>query len=273
MRLFVASCLSLLALCALQSKGEAEIVLTTSTYTQNFDSLGINATANAFSSTVGTISPIPNLTSWDGAKVGGNGTTSVAMSISDGNSTSGGMYSFGAASGADRALGVIASGTNIMGFGFQLRNNTGTTITGLDISFTQENWRSSTTSQNTVTAGWALGSGSITSANYITAVGFNAVSGLNLVGPAAVATNGALNGNDVANQVARSASITGLTLAQGDSIFFRWVDANDTGNDAGLAIDNFSLTAFSSSAVPEPATLSLLGVAIGLGAVARYRRK
>jgi hypothetical protein len=222
---------------------------------------------------VGTISPIPNLTSWDGAKVGGTGTTSVALSISDGGASSGGLYSFGAALASDRALGAIASGTNIMGFGFQLRNNTGATITALDIAFTQENWRSSTSVQNTITAGWALGSGSINSGNYMTASGFNSVVDLNLVGPAAVASNGALNGNDAANQVARSTSITGLALAQGDSIFFRWIDANDSGNDAGLAIDNFSLTAFSSSAVPEPATLSLLGVAIGLGAVSRFRRK
>ena len=41
-----------------------------------------------------------------------------------------------------------------------------------------------------------------------------------------------------------------------------------TGNNR---LDNIQFNA--SSAVPEPATLSLLGVAIGLGAVARFRRK
>ena len=273
MRLIVTGLFALLALFALQLSARAEIVLTTSTYTQDFDSLGTTTVAGAFSSTIGTISPIPNLTSWDGAKVAGTGTTSTALTANSGAATSGGLYSFGANAAVDRALGAIASGTNTMGFGFQLRNNTGSTITGLDISFTQENWRSSTSQQNTITAGWALGSGSITSGNYLTANGFNAVADLNLVGPNPVTTNGALDGNDAANQVARSTSISGLSLAQGDSIFFRWVDTDNSGSDAGLAIDNFSLTAFSSSAVPEPATLSLLGVAIGLGAVARFRRK
>ena len=270
MRLIVTGLFALLALFALQLSARAEIVLTTSTYTQDFDSLGTTNTSSAFSGT--TISPIPKLTDWDGARVGGTG-ASANLIADNGAGNSGGLYSYGAAGGADRALGALASGTNTMGFGFQLRNNTGSTITGLDISFTQENWRSSTSQQNTITAGWALGSGSITSGNYLTANGFNAVADLNLVGPNPVTTNGALDGNDAANQVARSTSISGLSLAQGDSIFFRWVDTDNSGSDAGLAIDNFSLTAFSSSAVPEPATLSLLGVAIGLGAVARFRRK
>jgi hypothetical protein len=272
MRLIFTSLFALLAVVALQLSARAEIVLTTSTYTQNFDSLGTTSTTSAFSGT--TISQIPKLTDWDGARVGGSG-TSANLIADNGAGNSGGLYSYGAAGGADRALGALASGTNIMGFGFQLRNNTGAAITSIDIAFTQENWRSSTSNQNTIVAGWSLTSAAVTSSSYLTAASteFSTVAALNLVGPAPVTTNGALDGNLASNQVSRSASITGLSLAQGESIFFRWTDANDVGNDAGLAIDNFTLTAFSSSAVPEPATLSLLGVAIGLGAVARFRRK
>ena len=76
MRLIVTGLFALLALFALQLSARAEIVLTTSTYTQDFDSLGTTTVAGAFSSTIGTISPIPNLTSWDGAKIAGTGTTS-----------------------------------------------------------------------------------------------------------------------------------------------------------------------------------------------------
>ena len=50
------------------------------------------------------------------------------------------------------------------------------------------------------------------------------------------------------NTVAVSATISGLTWAPGDSLFIRWNDFNDAGNDAGVAIDNLSMIA----TVPEP---------------------
>ena len=49
MRLIVTGLFALLALFALQLSARAEIVLTTSTYTQDFDSLGTTTVAGAFS--------------------------------------------------------------------------------------------------------------------------------------------------------------------------------------------------------------------------------
>jgi PEP-CTERM motif len=67
------------------------------------------------------------------------------------------------------------------------------------------------------------------------------------------------------------ATVGGLSWAPGQSLWLRWTDANDAGNDHGLAIDNVSVEA--SGAVPEPSTLTMFGVgALGLaGAV--YRRR
>lgn len=271
MRFCIATMLALLGSTAISSRANAEIVLNTLTYSQNFDSLGTSNVAAVFSATTGTIAAVPNVNNeWDGAKIGGTGTTATDFNANNGAANSGSLYNFGATGSSDRALGAIASGSNIMAFGFQLTNNTGDTIRQITISFTQENWRSSTSAINTLTAGWALGGGSVTSANYLNATGFNSIADLNLVGPAPGATNGALDGNLSANQVARSTTLGGIEVAQGQSIFFRWQDVNDQGNDAGLAIDNFSLSVTS---VPEPASLALMGTVLGAGGLLRFRRK
>lgn len=271
MRFCIATMVALFGSAAISTRAQAEIVLATSTYTQNFDTLGTSNVAGVFSATVGAIAAVPNVNNeWDGAKIAGTGVAATNFVADNGAANSGALYSFGATGNSDRALGAIASGTNTMAFGFQLTNNTGDTIRQISISFTQENWRSSTNAINTHTAGWALGSGTVTSANYLTASGFNSIADLNLVGPAAVATNGALDGNLSANQVARSTTLSGIEVAQGQSIFFRWQDFNDAGNDAGLAIDNFSLSVTS---VPEPASLALMGTVLGAGGLFRFRRK
>ncbi len=64
------------------------------------------------------------------------------------------------------------------------------------------------------------------------------------------ATAAALDGNASANRIGISHTIAGLTLADGATFWIRWTDVNDSGNDHGLAIDDFSLTA---TLAPPPA--------------------
>ncbi|MFN7733585.1 MAG: PEP-CTERM sorting domain-containing protein [Pirellula sp.] len=276
MKRLLATTLLAMGLIAFPTIARGEIVLNTlGTYSQNFDGLPTTTQTNYFSATAGTIRSILGADDWDGAKIAGNGATGPNLIADAGGGNTGAIYSYGQAGNTDRALGSIASAGNIMGYGFALRNNTGVVIDALTIQFTQENWRSSTSAVNTMTFG--LGDSTMaTGANYLTAASFESITALNLVGPDPVASNGALNGNDPANQVARSTTITtfkGAALAfnPGDVLYFRWQDANDPANDAGLAIDNFSLTAFSS--VPEPTSLALVGVALGAGSWFRFRRR
>ena len=72
---------------------------------------------------------------------------------------------------------------------------------------------------------------------------------------------GALNGNDSANRVAINNSIAGINLADTSTIWFRWVGADATGNDYGLGVDDFVITAI--TPVPEPAEWGLI-CAVGL---------
>jgi hypothetical protein len=267
------------ALGMMVSTAPAAVILTTSMYAENFDGTIADATTVSahFSATAGVQNSIPGgsvgTSGWDGVKTAGTGATNMNFVVDNGSSNSGALYSYGSTiSGAtpfdpERALGAVASGSNIATFGVEIVNGTGATIDDLKISYTGEFWRSSTSASgtpNTLTFGYAVGaSGSTT---YLTAAATGLVA-LDLVGPTPVAANGALDGDLPANQSPHSAVLSGLNLLNGQSLYIRWADVNDQGNDAGLAVDDFKAVV-----VPEPASLSLLGLA-GLALVGLVRRR
>lgn len=76
--------------------------------------------------------------------------------------------------------------------------------------------------------------------------------------------SGTADGN--VNFQLKSGVIDSLSLDPGSTIWIRWTDIDHTGNDHGLAIDDFSATF---TTVPEPATMAILG----LGLLALRRRK
>src|SRR5437660_356417 len=76
------------------------------------------------------------------------------------------------------------------------------------------------------------------------------------------ATAAALDGNNAANRTVLGPTVlTGVSLNPGDSIFLRWRDIDDSGNDHALAVDDFTLTANAVGA-PEPSTAALIGLAV-----------
>ncbi|NCZ97118.1 hypothetical protein EBZ02_08220, partial [bacterium] len=224
--------------------------LNVDSYTQTFDALGTTSIAGAISSTVGTQTSLAvatgssTLNGWYATKIAGTGTAATAITADTGSGTSGLVYSYGAASATDRALGMLASGSNIMAIGALIKNDTGVTINSIKMSFTAEFWRSSTSVQNVLTCAIGKVDGStITTANFLTEPSAIPLVRGNITGPAFVTSNGALDGNAVANQVAFTDVVIPLQLAPGETGFVRWSDVNDGGNDAGLAIDNLRMTA------------------------------
>lgn len=244
-----------LALCAgatLAASNAAAVTLTTSTYTQNFNTLASSGTGNV--SAIG----------WLSAETGAN--ANATYTAGTGSSNTGDTYSFGTTA-ADRALGGLRSGNLIPLFGAQFTNALGRTITQFDIAFTGELYRLGTTGRGRDTLAFQYS----TNATSLTSGTYTGVAALNFTTPNLTGAIGARDGNLAANRTALSATIAGLTLAQGESLFIRFVDIDVTGADDGLAIDDFSLSA--TTAVPEPATWALMIAGFSLVGAAKRRRR
>jgi hypothetical protein len=248
---------------------EAQVFILNTTgptaYSQNFDGLGQASILGAFSSTIGTpthisgLSGITGLEGWHGAKCAGTSTANSELIADEGSSNTGSIYSYGANTSSDRALGVLASGPNTMVIGFLFQNNTGSTLDTLTLSFTAEFWRSSTTTQNVLQFGYGKVDGTtVTTSNFLTASSSSTLASLNITGPAAAGSSAALDGNAVGNRTAfTDVALGGLNLAQGETLYLRWADTNDGGSDAGLALDDLS---FGVTPLPEPAHLALVAI-------------
>lgn len=93
--------------------------------------------------------------------------------------------------------------------------------------------------------------------------------GFDWTSPVFSGTAGAVDGNTT-GRVAGVGGTVATSWASGDTLWVRWTERNDFGNDHALAIDNLSLTV---TPVPEPETYAMLlaGLAV-LGGVARRRR-
>ncbi|SDM38906.1 DUF5689 domain-containing protein [Siphonobacter aquaeclarae] len=240
--------------CLLAGVAGAQISLTGSTYTENFNFLP------------STGSPTwQNNANGDGAstfgKVGVYGSrtgTGTTILTGTGSSNSGGLYSFGTDS--DRALGSIGSSNAAAGnFAYALRfvNNTGAIVTSFNLSYYGEQWRVAATTPNTAT--FSYKTGAFTSVDPASALpaGYTAVSALDFTSPVTGSTAGALNGNLAANRVLISSSVSNLQVLPGEEIVLRWYDPDHTGADQGLSIDDVTITITTQSASTPVLTSSV----------------
>ena len=112
--------------------GSGSVNLTTlgSAYTQDFDTLANTGTAN-------------NLTinGWYLNETGTSSANNGQYNTGTGSGTGGDVYSFGAVASTERAFGTLFSGTLNSTIGAQFTNNTGSTVTSLDVSYIGEMWR------------------------------------------------------------------------------------------------------------------------------------
>jgi len=229
--------------------------------TENFDTLAATGTTAPY--TQGQTIPGFYFTNF-----GGTGGLQTTYRISNGISGTGGTYSFGAGGITDRAFGSLASSTTgTIQFGVQIKNDTNKVITNFTVDYIGEQWRNGgNVNSQKLTFDYSTNATSLTTGTYTTE------SALDFTSPIANNSVSILDGNAVLNRTAINSTVNLSTpLAAGSSLWLRWTDIKDAGNNHGLAIDNFS---FRATAVPAPSSVAVmaLGGLMPMLAIARRRR-
>ena len=215
---------------------------------QLFDSLASTGTSNV----------LPP--GWHLTELGTGGAAEGSYVAGTGSSNAGGAYSFGTTA-ADRALGSLGSGTVMpIHYGAKFMNAGSGPITALAISFDGEMWRrgnSAPPNGDKLAFAYSLDATALTAGTFtpVPALNFSSVAATCLNTSGTVAA-GATSGNTGNCRLAIAATITGLVINPGASIWIRWTDTDDGGADDGLAIDNVTVAATFSSDPTPPNTSS-----------------
>ncbi len=266
--------LSFLALAALTFPAQAiSIAAAGSAYTQNFDALASSGTNNAWTNN-------STLSGWSLFQRTGNGTAITTYNADNGGSNTGSFYSYGTTGSTERALGATGAGGAYFGspgsgalagwMAVSFSNGTGGSLDGFQVSWDGEQWRKgdNTSVPQIMVFEYGFGSSFNTVASWATPGGLFDFS--SVVNTASSAT---VDGNTTGLVAGRGGSVSSLSWAVNDTLWLRWVERNDAGNDHGLAIDNFSFTASrSSAAVPDGGTtLTMFGLSFAGLAVLRQK--
>jgi PEP-CTERM motif len=236
------------------------------TYSQNFDSLTTSTTAVAWANDstlagwslfISTLADAPTI-------VAGNG-----------GSNAGTFYSFGSTGSGERAFGSTASGGAYFGspgtnavagyMAVAFTNSTGAALDGFTLGYSGEQWRNGGNANvQSLVLEYGIGTAFGTVAAW-TAPG----AGWDMASVVNSTTAAAVDGNAAGLVAGLGGSATGLAWAPGQTLWIRWSDRNDSGNDHGLGIDDLS---FAVSAVPEPGALALMLAGLAtVGFIARRR--
>jgi hypothetical protein len=249
---------------ACSTPARADVVYTTPgvAYAQNFDTL--NPMQSASTRTWTNDATIPG---WFASK--------SSYRSDDGSNSAEGLYSYGVAGNADRALGSSATnppgGSTAILFGVRLTNGTGVTLRNVTITFDGEQWRDAHDVGQSLAFSYLVGD-----TPQLTFSGFVDVPELGFTSPVIANADAALNGNLPANRVAGITKTFDLNMdwIPGDELFLRWRDNGNATQNHGLGIDNLSVIGREHAvvAVPETSALLMGGAVAGAMGVWSLRR-
>lgn len=216
--------LSLLVTGALATQAQVSLTGSNPSYTQDFNTLSNTGSANTLA-----------ITGWVIKEVGTSAQVNQQYGADDGSSNAGNVYSYGAASTTERALGSLLSSSLTPSFGASFVNNTGQNITGVSVTYKGEQWRRGNTTAGVTDSLIFAVSFDADSINDATGTWVR-IPALHFWSANTSATAGALDGNTVGGT--RTGSSPAL-IAPGAKVWIRWTDFNASGTDDGLAIDDF----------------------------------
>jgi hypothetical protein len=233
-----------------------------------FSALDVAVTEN-FDTYNGTAAPA-NWTLTSNNRNGANATPAAFQGNVMANNTSGGWRSYRVSTLTGGSLGFLGNGNygggngngtvnnNDLNFATMIadfKNETGTLITELSISYAGEQWQDQASRPSYIFFSYSTDGSAWTD---VSSLQFNAI-----------ATGGTFfqNGDSASWRNVLSANVTGLSIANNNTVQLRWSynGAGGSGSRQGLAIDDLSVTA-----VPEPASIALMVLAGA--AVVAYRR-
>jgi hypothetical protein len=225
-----------LALMMLGLIANAQVLMTTTgSYYQDFNTL-------PNSGAVATWKNNTTIANWYADTTTG---PAIKIYIGTGSNNKGAIWSYGAASSTERALGTLPSnGTGNIAIGLLLQNNSGATITDLTVSYMGEQWRNGGNgTSNTLSFYYQVTPTIDTLLDPGTFSGWTNVPSLNFVSPIATGGMGALDGNSSTNRSFQGpSSLPSLSIPDGSFIMLKWDDPNDAGSDHGLSIDSLTVS-------------------------------
>ncbi|MGC3958310.1 MAG: PKD domain-containing protein [Verrucomicrobiota bacterium] len=210
------------------------IIVTGSPYSENFDGMTASGTTTPRGWFVGT---------------GTAAVSSKTVTAGTGSVNTSGNYNFGSSGSSDRALGSLASASTQRDTELRFVNQSGATITALNIFYTGEQWRVGGNSavNNALVLQYSLNGTSFT------AVG----SSFDFNTPIDSGSAGALNGNSAANRVTGIGGtfMPASGIPTGQTFYLRWADADNTSSDHGIAVDDLTIS-FTVSNPPPAAVIA-----------------
>lgn len=263
-----------IAFLALAGASHAQVILTSSTYNQSFQK-GVNGAPDIFFGLTGSSTEWVNNSSFPGwyaisepgngkgiRRAAPSGTITLSTNVvlyalrttdSDGTGTD------------DVAIGSIRhdDNTGATAFGMQIQNKTGSTITAFNISYLLQQWQKTSVGTDGYDFAYSTNATSLTNGTWIhvSALDGNVITASENPADDKTPTSTEANTKDPGYAQTIVSSISGLSLADGQTIWFRWFDRDVTGNEAVLTIDDLSLTA-TLSIIPEPGMYSVVAALV-----------
>ena len=220
--------------------GQVTINNSSFTYTENFNSLPSTTSTGNWSNN-------SSISGW--YLYNKDNIAITTINASDGNTNTGSFFSFGVNNNTERAIGGLGSGGSYFGsplsgsiagwIAIALLNNTGRSISSISFNYTGEQWRNGgNSSSQTMVVEYGVGATFSAVSTWTTAG-----TGFNFTSPITGTTAAALDGNAAANRITGlGGTISSLNLANNSILWIRFAEINESGNDHGLAIDDFTIS-------------------------------